>query len=100
MDADSLRDAPNAEPDSTNHRLDLIARMHDHSRSVIDAEMQRLSRRVPTLGLADMEVITEALEHLSGSLILHRLRNAPQDTTPLLWRLFGTVADSRDTRRP
>jgi hypothetical protein len=73
--------------------LDLIAQVHDHSRSVIEAELQRLCRRVPTLGRADLDVVDAALEHLSESLILHRLRNAPQNTAPLLWRLFGTAAE-------
>jgi hypothetical protein len=72
-----------------NPRLDPIAQVHNHSRSVIEAELQRLSRRVPTLGCADLEIIDAALEHLSESLILHRLRNAPQNTAPLLLRLFS-----------
>jgi hypothetical protein len=41
------------------------------------------------LGCADLEIIDAALEHLSESLILHRLRNAPQNTAPLLLRLFS-----------
>jgi hypothetical protein len=73
--------------------LDLIAQVHDHSRSVIEAELQRLSRRVATLGRADLDVVGAALEHLSESLILHRLRTAPRDTAPLLWRLFGTATE-------
>jgi hypothetical protein len=73
--------------------LDLIAQVHNHSRTVIEAELQRLSRRVPTLGLADLDVIDAALEHISESLVLRRLRNVRQDTAPLLWRLFGTAAE-------
>jgi hypothetical protein len=46
------------------------------------------------VGGADLDVVDAALEHLSESLILHRLRNAPQNTAPLLWRLFGTTAES------
>ena len=94
MDLDTPCTAPNAEPDSDAPRLDLIAQVHNRSRSVIEAELQRLCRRVPTLGRADLEVVGAALEHLSESLLLHRLRNAPQKTAPLLWRLFGTTAES------
>ena len=81
--------APNSGPDSDAPRLDLIAQVHNHSRSVIEAELQRLCRRVPTLGRAELDVVDAALEHLSESLILHRLRNAPQNTAPLLLRLFS-----------
>jgi hypothetical protein len=52
-----------------------------------------LSRRVSWLRRADLDVIHAALEDLSESLILHRLRNAPRDTTPLLRRLFATATD-------
>jgi hypothetical protein len=45
------------------------------------------------LGLADLDVIDAALEHISESLVLRRLRNVRQDTAPLLWRLFGTAAE-------
>ena len=93
MDTDTPCVAPNAEPDSDNPGLELIAQVHNHSRSVIEAELQRLSHRAPRLGPADLDVIDAALENLSESLILHRLRTAPQDTAPLLWRLFGTATD-------
>jgi len=85
--------APNSGPDSDAPRLDLIAQVHNHSRSVIEAELQRLCRRVPTLDRADLDVVDAALEHLSESLILHRLRHAPGSTAPLLWRLFGTTSE-------
>ncbi|MPZ61282.1 MAG: hypothetical protein GEU93_08295 [Propionibacteriales bacterium] len=62
--------------------------MHRHSRTVIDAELQRLARRVPSLRRTDLAVIEAALEDLADSLILARLRNASQDTAPLLRRLF------------
>jgi len=42
------------------------------------------------LGPADLDIIAAMLEEISESLILARLRNAPQATAPLLWRLFGT----------
>ena len=87
--------APIAVPDSDDPAVDLIAQVHNHSRRVIEAELQRLSRRVPTLGPADLDVIDAALEDLSESLILDRLRNAPRDTAPLLWQLFGTAAEDR-----
>jgi FtsP/CotA-like multicopper oxidase with cupredoxin domain len=50
------------------------------SRRVIESELQRLSRRVPSLGPADLDVIEAALEDLTECLIRHRLRNAPRDT--------------------
>jgi hypothetical protein len=93
MDANNPSVAPNAGTDSEYPRLDLIAQVHDHSRSVIEAELQRLSRRVATLGRADLDVVGAALEHLSESLILHRLRTAPPDTAPLVWRLFGPATE-------
>lgn len=93
MDTDTPCVAPIAEPDSDGPGLDLIAQVHNHSRSVIKAELQRLSRRVPWLGRADLDVIDAALEDLSESLILHRLRNTPRDTAPLLGRLFGTATE-------
>jgi hypothetical protein len=71
-------------------KVDLVAQVHNHSRRVIEAEVQRLSHRVPSLGTADLEVIDAALEDLLESLILDRLRHAPQDLAPLLWCLFGT----------
>lgn len=65
MDTDTPCVAPIAEPDSDGPGLDLIAQVHNHSRSVIKAELQRLSRRVPWLGRADLDVIDAALEDLS-----------------------------------
>ncbi|MDZ5443400.1 hypothetical protein U2F26_11745 [Micromonospora sp. 4G57] len=38
---------------------------------------------------ADLDVIAATLEEIAESLLLARLRNAPQDTAPLL-RLFDT----------
>jgi len=81
------------EPDSHDAGSDLVARVHENSRRVIDVELKRLSRRVPRLGPADLDVIDTALEDLSESLILHPLRNAPHAAAPLLWRLFGAVED-------
>lgn len=69
---------------------DLLAQLHRHSRRVIETELRRLSRRVPTLDPAELDVIGETLADLSDTLILDRLRNAPSDTAPLLCRLFGT----------
>jgi hypothetical protein len=73
-----------------NLKSNLVAHVHNHSRTVIEAELHRLARRVPSLGSANLNVIAAMLEELSESLILARLRNAPQATAPLLWRLFGT----------
>lgn len=69
-------------------KSNLVAQVHRHSRTVIDAELQRLARRVPSLRRTDLAVIEAALEDLADSLILARLRNASQDTAPLLRRLF------------
>lgn len=75
--------------------MDLIAQVHSHSRRIIESELRRLSRRVPTLGPADLDLIDAALDDLTESLILHRLRNAPRNTVPLLRRLFGTTTEGR-----
>ena len=88
-------DAPIAVPDTDHPELDLIAQVHNRSRRVIESELQRLSRQVPSLGPADLDVIDAALEDLTESLILHRLRNAPRDTAPLLRRLFGNTTEDR-----
>jgi hypothetical protein len=93
MNTDTPCVAPIAVTDPDRPGLELIAQVHNHSRSVIEAELQRLSRRVSWLRRADLDVIHAALEDLSESLILHRLRNAPRDTTPLLRRLFATTTD-------
>ena len=68
----------------------LVAEVHSHNRRVIEAELDRLARRVPTLGRSDLDIIDVALEQLSESLILAGLRNASQDTVPLLRSLLGT----------
>jgi hypothetical protein len=82
-------------PDPDDFAVDLVAQVHNHCRRVIEGELQRLSGRVPTLGPADLAVIGAALEDVAESLILDRLRNAPQHTAPLLWRLFGSPAEDR-----
>ena len=84
--------APNAARDLDDSASDLIVRMHNHSRAIIETELQRLSRRVPTLDPADLRVIDAALEHLSESLILRRLRTAPRDREPMLQRLLDIAA--------
>ena len=84
---------PITEPDSHDAGSDLIAQVHKNSRRVIEVELKRLSRRVPRLGPAEMDVIDAALEDLSESLILHPLRNAPHAAAQLLWRLFGAAED-------
>ena len=92
MASENLRVTPHVDPDSDHSVSDLIAWMHNHSRAIIEAELRRLSRRVPTLAPADLNVIDATLDHLSESLILHRLRNAPRDKAPMLRQLFGTAA--------
>lgn len=71
-----------------DHASDLVAQVHRHSRAVIEAELRRLTRKVSSLGPADLDVIAAMLEELSESLFIARLRSAPQATAPLLWRLF------------
>jgi hypothetical protein len=70
---------------------DLVVQVHHRSRTVIDAEVQRLARRVPSLDRADLAVIDAALEELAECLIIGRLRGAEQDAVPLLKRLFDTT---------
>lgn len=70
-------------------RSDFVAQVYRHSRTVIDAELRRLARKVPSLRRTDLDVIAATLEEIAESLLLARLRNAPQDTAPLL-RLFDT----------
>lgn len=84
-----------AVPDPEHPEVDLIFQVHNRSRRVIESELRRLSRRVPSLGAADRDVIDAALEELTESLVLRRLRSAPRDTAPLLWRLFGTTTEDR-----
>jgi hypothetical protein len=71
----------------------LIAEVHSRNRRVIEAELDRLARRVPTLTCADPDVIDAVLVQLSESLILSGLRNASQDTVPLLKSPLGTLEE-------
>lgn len=75
---------------ATEPKSDLITLVHQHSRAVIGAELHRLARRVPTLSRDHLNVIAAVLEELAESSILARLRKAPQDSAPLLTRLFDT----------
>lgn len=77
-------------PDPDDPDADLVGLVHRHSRAVIDAELHRLARRLPSLSRNDLHVIDAVLEGLAESLILGRLRRAPQDAAPLLTRLFGS----------
>ncbi|MBE1603309.1 hypothetical protein [Actinopolymorpha pittospori] len=63
--------------------------MHQHSRTVIHAELRRLARRAPSLRRADLDVIDATLEELADSLIIARLRDTPQATASLLRCLFA-----------
>jgi hypothetical protein len=79
-----------AGPCSDDLKSDLVTLVHQHNRAVIDAELHRLARRVPSLSRDDLNVIDAVLEELAESSILAQLRKAPQDAVPLLTRLFGT----------
>ena len=79
---------PSQRPDDL--RSSLVADVRSHTRRVIEAELDRLARKAPTLSCADLGVIDAVLERLSESLILSGLRNASQDTVPLLRSLLGT----------
>jgi hypothetical protein len=57
----------------------LVAEMNQRTRSVIVAELQRLARRVPSLGPPDLAVIDAALDELAECLIIGRLRGAKQE---------------------
>ncbi len=76
------------DPSPCDSASDLVVRVHQQTRTVIDAELQRLARRVPSLAGADLAVIDAVLDDLAESLIIGRLRGAQQDTVPLLARLF------------
>jgi hypothetical protein len=71
-------------------RSDLVAQVHRHSRTVIDAELRRLARRVPSLRRADLDVIAATLEEIAESLLLARLRNAAGHRTAAAASLFDT----------
>ena len=74
---------------------DLVVQVHNYSRDVIETELRRLARRAPSLRPDDLDVIDAALEELVESLILARLRNAPQATASQLRHLFGTPMEDR-----
>jgi hypothetical protein len=65
---------------------DLVAQVRHYSRTVIEAELRRLARRHPSLRPDDLKVIDAALDDLVESLLLSRLRNAPQHTALLKHR--------------
>jgi len=79
-----------ARPDDPT--ADLVAQVHEHSRTVIEAELRRLARRVPTLRPHDLAVIDAALDELADSLLLARLRRLPQHTARLR-RLFSVPSE-------
>lgn len=76
-------------PCSDDPQSELVALVHRHGRAVIDAELHRLARRVPSLSRDDLDVIAAVLEELVESAVLAPLRKAPRDAAPLLMRLFG-----------
>jgi hypothetical protein len=55
---------------------DLVALVHQRSRAIIEAELHRLARRVPSLSREDLNVINETLEELTETTILAQLRKA------------------------
>jgi hypothetical protein len=71
----------------------LIVQVQRHARAAIDTELHRLARRIPTLRGADLDIIDATLDELAESLLLARLRTAPQHLAPSLTRLFGTPAE-------
>lgn len=79
---------------SDDPRSNLIPLVHRRSRAIIDAELHRLARRVPSLSRDELNVIDAALEHLTESLLLARLRRVPHHTAPLLRHLFDTPNES------
>lgn len=77
----------------------LLALVHRHVRAVIDAELRRLARRVPSLSPADVGAVDTVLEEVAESVILAPLRNAPRDTALVLTRIFGTGTNADDKSR-
>lgn len=77
----------------------LIAQVQRHVRAVIDIELHRLARRVRTLQGADLDIINATLDELAESLLLARLRTAPQHIAPLLTSLFGTPTECAASSR-
>lgn len=69
---------------------DLVAQVRHHSRLVIDAEVRRLTRRVPSLRRTDLDVIDAVLTELADSLLVARLRSVQPDIAPMLRQLFDT----------
>jgi hypothetical protein len=82
--------APYSSPFPDDPKLDVVDHVLNHSRTIIEAELHRLARRVPSLGPADLDAVAAVLEEVSESLILAQLRNAPPAAAPQLRRLFGT----------
>jgi hypothetical protein len=82
---------------ATDPRSDLVARMGMSSRRIIDAELRRLARRVPSLRPADLTVVDEALEEVAESLILAPLRHARQETVPMLRVVLDAQRGDRDS---
>lgn len=62
--------------------------MHEHSRTVVAAELRRLGRKASSLGPGELRVVAAALEELAESVLLARLRRAPPEAAPVLAHLF------------
>jgi hypothetical protein len=67
--------------------------VHTYSRAIIEAELHRLARRAPSLRSDDLDAIDAALDELTESLLLSRLRSLPRHTTRLK-PLFDTASES------
>lgn len=78
--------APSGRADDPTSNL--VAEVHTRNRAVIEAELDRLARRAPTLTRADLDIIDAALGRLAESLILAGLRSAEENRVPLLRSLL------------
>jgi hypothetical protein len=67
---------------------DLVVRLQQRSRTVIDAELKRLARKASSLSQTDLEVVDAALDDIVETLLLARLRAMPQYAARLE-SLFG-----------
>ncbi|HEX5598769.1 MAG TPA: hypothetical protein VFX61_22525 [Micromonosporaceae bacterium] len=101
MATDPVRSARHPAGCTNDLKSNLLARVHRHSRAIIDTELHRLARRTPSLSPADLDVVTTVLEELAESAILAPLRNAPPNTALLLTRVFdtGMSTDENENRK-
>jgi len=93
MAPDPSMDARRAVPGPDRATADLVAHVRTYSRAVIESELRRLARRAPSLRRHDMDTIDAALQELTESLLLSRLRGLPQHTARLKV-LFDTATEA------